>query len=118
MPLSWGTGRTPFFQRGASNSKSSVWLLAWCVTTCIPTVNRSPLIDRLRELPVHVERSITEGVCRGGGAVLGQMVYHFDEINATIIAEGYAVGQSDEELDTIEEHVHPLPLVDCELIRH
>jgi hypothetical protein len=69
------------------------------------------LIDRLRELPVHVERSIDEGVCRGGGAALGQMVYHFDEIDVVIIAEGYAVGQSDEELDTIKEQVYPLPLV-------
>jgi hypothetical protein len=35
------------------------------------------------------------------------MVSHFDEIGVIIIAKGYAVGQSNDELDVIEEQVHP-----------
>jgi hypothetical protein len=33
------------------------------------------------------------------------MVSHFDEIDAVMIAEGFAVSQSNEELDTIEDQV-------------
>jgi hypothetical protein len=35
------------------------------------------------------------------------MVSHFDEIDATIIAEGYAAGRSNEDLDAIEDEVRP-----------
>lgn len=65
------------------------------------------LVERPQELPDHVERSVAKGVCRGGGVALGQMVSHFDEIDTAVIVEGYAAGQSDEELDTIENQVRP-----------
>lgn len=35
------------------------------------------------------------------------MVSHFDEIDAGVIAEGFTVDRSDEDLDAIEEKVHP-----------
>jgi hypothetical protein len=35
------------------------------------------------------------------------MVSHFDEIDSFVIAEGYAAGWSEEELDAIEEKVCP-----------
>jgi hypothetical protein len=35
------------------------------------------------------------------------MVFHFDEIDASIVAEGYSIDRSDEELDVIEEQVRP-----------
>jgi hypothetical protein len=35
------------------------------------------------------------------------MVSHFDEIDATVIADGYAVDRSDKEQDAIEEQVCP-----------
>lgn len=34
-------------------------------------------------------------------------VSHFDEIDAAVIAEGYAAGRSYEELDVIDEQVYP-----------
>jgi hypothetical protein len=39
--------------------------------------------------------------------MLGRMVSHFAEIDVTVIAVGYTVSQSDEELDAIEDQVHP-----------
>jgi hypothetical protein len=53
------------------------------------------------------------GACRHQGAfhrsglALGQMVSHFDEIDEVVIAEGFAVGQSNKELDAIEDQVRP-----------
>lgn len=38
---------------------------------------------------------------------LGQMVSHFDEIDVVVITESFTAGRSDDELDNIEEHVHP-----------
>jgi hypothetical protein len=38
---------------------------------------------------------------------VGQMVSQFDEINATVIAKGFAAVRSDEELDRIEDQVCP-----------
>jgi hypothetical protein len=35
------------------------------------------------------------------------MVSHFDEIDVGVIAEGFIIDQSDEDLDAIEEKVHP-----------
>jgi hypothetical protein len=35
------------------------------------------------------------------------MVSHFDENDATVIAEGFAVGRWDEELDRIKDQVCP-----------
>lgn len=37
----------------------------------------------------------------------GANVSHFDKIDATLIAEGYVVDQSDEELDRIKDQVRP-----------
>ena len=48
------------------------------------------------------ERAVAKGICRCGGVALGQMVSHFDEIDAVIIVEGYSIGQSNKELDAIE----------------
>jgi hypothetical protein len=78
-----------------------------CAHLSPPPSTKAPLIDRLRELPDHVERFVTEGICRGGGIALGWMVFHFDEIDASIVAEGYSIDRSDEELDVIEEQVRP-----------
>jgi hypothetical protein len=77
-----------------------------CAHLSPPPSTEAPLIDRLWELPDHVEHFVVEGICRGGGIALGQMVSHFDEIDA-IIVEGYTADRSDEELDVIEEQVHP-----------
>lgn len=66
-----------------------------------------PLIKRLRELPDHVERIVVEGAFHGSSMALEQMVSHFDEINAAVIAKGFAADRSDEELDLIEEQVCP-----------
>lgn len=38
---------------------------------------------------------------------MGWMVSDIDEIDIALIAEGFTAGQSDEELDRIEEHVRP-----------
>ena len=65
------------------------------------------LPDRLRALPRHVERVVLEGAYLESNMVLGQIVSHFDEIDASVITEGYATRQSKEELDAIEEQVHP-----------
>jgi hypothetical protein len=78
-----------------------------CAHLSPPPSTEAPLIDRQRELPDHVERFVVEGICRGGCIALGQMVSHFDEIDAAIIAEGYSADRSDEELDIIEEQVRP-----------
>jgi hypothetical protein len=34
------------------------------------------------------------------------MVSHFDEIDVVVITEGFASGQTDEELDSIKDQVH------------
>jgi hypothetical protein len=65
------------------------------------------LSERLLALPGHVERVVLKGAYLGSSMVLGQMVSHFDEIDAAVIAEGYATGRSEEELDVIEEQVRP-----------
>lgn len=72
-----------------------------------PSLTKAPLIYRLQEVPNRVECSVAEGVSRGGGVTLGRMVSHFDEIDATVIAEGYAADRSDKEQDAIEEQVRP-----------
>jgi hypothetical protein len=66
-----------------------------------------PLIDRPQKLPDRVEHAIAEGICWGGGVTLGWMVSHFDDIAATVIAEGDTANRSDKELDAIEEQVRP-----------
>jgi hypothetical protein len=66
-----------------------------------------PLIDRLRALPGYVERVVVECVYHGSNMALGQMVYHFDEIDDAVIIEGFAAGRSDKELDNIGEQVRP-----------
>lgn len=66
-----------------------------------------PLIDRLRALPGHVEHVAAKGAFHRSSMALGQMVAHFDEIDASMITEGFTAGRSDEELFSIEDHVHP-----------
>jgi hypothetical protein len=78
-----------------------------CAHLSPPPSTEAPLIDCLRELPDHVERFVAEGISQGGGIAFGQMVSHFDEIDTAIIAEGYTTDRSNEELDVIEEQVHP-----------
>jgi hypothetical protein len=62
---------------------------------------------RLRASPGHVEQVVLEGAYLGSSMALGKMVSHFDEIDTAVIAEGYLVERSNEELDAIEEQVHP-----------
>jgi hypothetical protein len=78
-----------------------------CVHLSPPPSVEAPLINCLQELPDHMELFVVEGVCWGGGVTLGRMVSHFAEIDVTVIAVGYTVSQSDEELDAIEDQVHP-----------
>lgn len=58
-------------------------------------------------LPGHVERGVFEGAFHIGSLALGQMIFHFDEIDTGVIVEGCATDLSDEYLDTIEEQVCP-----------
>jgi hypothetical protein len=58
-------------------------------------------------LPGHVEHGVFEGVFHIGSLALGQMIFHFDEIDTGVIVEGFAADLSDEYLDTIEEQVCP-----------
>lgn len=65
------------------------------------------LINWLHAMPCHVERVVVEGAFHWSSMAIGQMVSNFDEIDATVIVEGFAAGHSDEELDDIEEQVRP-----------
>jgi hypothetical protein len=47
--------------------------------------------------------TISEGAFHGSSLVMGKIVSHFDDIDAVVIAEGFTVGQSDNELDAIED---------------
>jgi hypothetical protein len=81
-----------------------------CAHLSPPPLAKALLVDLLRVLPNHVERSIAEGVCQGGGAALGQMVSHFDEIDTAIIAEGY-VASRDGNGDPIFDSSLEIPLL-------
>lgn len=76
-----------------------------CTHLSPPPPIKVPLIDRLRVLTSHVEHVVAEGASHRSGLALGQMVSHCDEIDVAVIAEGFAVGRSDEELDAIEDQV-------------
>jgi hypothetical protein len=54
-----------------------------------------------------VECAVFEGAFHEDSLALGQMVSHFDEIYAGVIAEAFAVRWSDEDLDAIEGQLHP-----------
>lgn len=54
-----------------------------------------------------MELVVLEGGYHGSSMALRQMVAHFDEINAAMIEESFTTGRSNDELDCIEEHVHP-----------
>lgn len=54
-----------------------------------------------------MERTIFKGAFHRGSLTLGQMVSHFDKIDAGVIAEGFITGRSDKDLDNIEEQVRP-----------
>lgn len=53
------------------------------------------LVDRLWALPSHMEHIVVEGAFHESGLALGQMVSHFHEIDATMIAEGFVADQTD-----------------------
>ena len=72
-----------------------------------PPLAQVPLIDQLWALLGHVEHAVFDGAFHRGSLALGQMVSHFNKINVGVIVEGYATGQSDEDLDNIEEQVSP-----------
>lgn len=67
----------------------------------------TPLVDRLRVLPSHVECVVAEVAFHGSSIALGRMVSHFDEVVIVVITEGFVYGRSDEELDVIEDQVRP-----------
>lgn len=69
------------------------------------------LVDWLWSLPSHVERVLAESAFHDSGVPLGQMVSHFDEIDAAVTDEGFTAGRSHEELDAIEDQVHPHAIV-------
>lgn len=69
-----------------------------CTRLLSPPSTEASLVYLLRGLPDHVERVVADDVCQGGGMALGHMVSHFYEIDAVVIAEGYAVGRSDEDV--------------------
>lgn len=58
-----------------------------CARLLSPPSIEASLVDYMRGLPNHVERVVTESACQGGIMDLGQMVSHFDEIDAAIIAK-------------------------------
>jgi hypothetical protein len=45
---------------------------------------------------------VAEAAFHGSSIALGRMVSHFNEV---VVAEGFAYGRSDEELDIIEDQV-------------
>lgn len=58
---------------------------------------------RLWALPSHVECVVAEGAFHGSSMALGEMISHFDEIDAAMIGEGFIADRSSEELDSIED---------------
>jgi hypothetical protein len=72
-----------------------------------PPTDHAALDRPAAVLPGHVEHVVLKGAYHGSSIALGQMVSHFDEIDAAMIAEGLAAGRSDEELYNIEEQVRP-----------
>jgi hypothetical protein len=62
---------------------------------------------RLWALPSHVECVVVEGAFHESSMVLGKMISHFDEIDATVIAKGFVADRSSKELDSIEDQVRP-----------
>lgn len=101
--------RTDALLSERSSEHQELYLVASIVCDYLfpPSLTKAPLIDRLREVPNRVECSIAEGVSRGGGVALRRMVSHFDEIDATVIVEGYSAERSNKEQDAIEEQVRP-----------
>lgn len=95
-------------------SERSAELQGFCLVVCqvcshlspLPSIE-VPLVDRMWSLPRHEERVIAESVFHGSGLALGQMVSHFDEIDTVVIVEAFFVDRSDEELDAIDDQVHP-----------
>ncbi|PWZ54790.1 hypothetical protein Zm00014a_032008 [Zea mays] len=65
-----------------------------------------PLVGWLQSLLGHAEHVVVVGMFHGSDLALGQMVSHFIEIDASVIAKGFTVGRN-EELDTIEDQVRP-----------
>jgi hypothetical protein len=97
-------------QAEASLLERSVKLQALRATTDAVCACLSPpppvevaLPNRMRALPSHVECVVLMGALHDNCISLWQMVSHFDEIDTVIMVEGFATGQSDEELDRIEE---------------
>lgn len=86
----------------------ALWLAVGmvCAHLTPPAPTTIPLIEWLQVLPGHVERVVVEGAFHMSNMALEQMVSHFDEIDATVIAEGFAVSRGDEELDDIEEKIY------------
>jgi hypothetical protein len=85
-----------------------------CLATCVVCDHLSPspptrvlLIDRLQALLGHVEHMVLEWAQHESSIAFGQMVFHFDEIDAVVIMEGFIAGWGDEKLDNIKEQVRP-----------
>ncbi|KAJ1264825.1 hypothetical protein BS78_08G031600 [Paspalum vaginatum] len=68
-----------------------------------------PLSERLGALPGHVDRVVRQAAFFGSGMALAQAVSHFDELRPVLgpIAEGFAGGLGDEEVERVEAEVHP-----------
>lgn len=116
-------------QAETSQREHGTKLLEFCLAVGVvfnhlspPLSTMVPLIDRLQTLPKHVEHVVLEGAYHGSSMFLGQMVSYFNEIDAAVIVDGFAIGRNDEELDNIKEKVHPNALsieswVDAKILR-
>lgn len=58
-----------------------------CARLLSPPSIEASLVDHMRGLPNHVERVVAESAYQGGIMDLRQMVSHFVEIDAAIIAK-------------------------------
>ncbi|KAJ1289640.1 hypothetical protein BS78_02G180200 [Paspalum vaginatum] len=68
-----------------------------------------PLSERLAALPGHVDRVVWQAAFFGSSMSLAQAVSHFDELCPVLrpIAEFFAGGLGDEEVERLEEEVQP-----------
>ena len=71
--------------------------------------NQASLLARLEALPARVlarsEAVAANAVYTGTSLALAVVVYHYDGIDLPTVGEGFAAGQSAEELDSIEAMV-------------
>jgi hypothetical protein len=84
-------------EHGGRSSRLFSWLQRRCARdyALLCRLRFRSCMDRLEALSGHMERVVTQGALfLGSSMALGPMVSHFDEIDPTVIAEGFATGRS------------------------